>query len=264
MDISRTRVVLRERPVVDILDLGLRFLAQHWAVYAKLALVVVPPLLGASCLVGYLAGPYLAWGFAIFFAGVARAPFTLLASRLVFEDDVRLSRVLGGALAATPRLMVLHTLSGLAAGLGVFPFMFPGIWFLGMLFFVTEVLVLERAGISGSIKRSRQLFKRESSAPILALLLLSLAHAGIVMLADSGGRTLISALLESHAPEAVWAQGWSALAMLGFWLFVPYAATTRFFVYLDVRTRSEGWDIQTRFLALASRTDAPTISKRAA
>ena len=30
-------------------------------------------------------------------------------------------------------------------------------------------------------------------------------------------------------------------------------ATTRFFVYLDVRTRAEGWDIQTRFAALARR-----------
>ena len=52
----------------------------------------------------------------------------------------------------------------------------------------------------------------------------------------------------------MWSDGWSVLSLLGFWLFVPYVVTARFFVYLDVRTRSEGWDIQTRFLALAART----------
>ena len=30
-------------------------------------------------------------------------------------------------------------------------------------------------------------------------------------------------------------------------------ATARFFLYLNVRTRAEGWDIQTRFAALAAR-----------
>ncbi|CAN5747553.1 hypothetical protein BH11MYX4_BH11MYX4_30880 [soil metagenome] len=36
---------------------------------------------------------------------------------------------------------------------------------------------------------------------------------------------------------------------------IPYVATARFFIYLNVRTRVEGWDVQTRFAALAARND---------
>lgn len=50
--------------------------------------------------------------------------------------------------------------------------------------------------------------------------------------------------------------GGSALALLGWWLSVPFVATARFFVYLDIRTRSEGWDIQTRFAGIAARAAA--------
>jgi hypothetical protein len=45
-------------------------------------------------------------------------------------------------------------------------------------------------------------------------------------------------------------------------LFIPYVATARFLAYLDLRTRSEGWDIQTRFAAIALR--AAEVERRAA
>jgi hypothetical protein len=100
--------------------------------------------------------------------------------------------------------------------------------------------------------------KRESGEALVALVLLVLLHGVACVAADGGGRALIAALLEAKAPEAMWTEGWSVLSLLGFWLFVPYVATARFFVYLDVRTKTEGWDIQTRFVALAARplTDA--------
>jgi hypothetical protein len=41
--------------------------------------------------------------------------------------------------------------------------------------------------------------------------------------------------------------------MLGFWIFVPFCACSRFFIYLNLRTKIEGWDIQARFLALTLR-----------
>ena len=36
-----------------------------------------------------------------------------------------------------------------------------------------------------------------------------------------------------------------------------FVASARFLVYLVVRTRSEGWDIQTRFAALAAGRERP-------
>ena len=44
--------------------------------------------------------------------------------------------------------------------------------------------------------------------------------------------------------------------MVRIWLCsmtVPFAATCRFLLYINARTRTEGWDVQTRFAAIAAR-----------
>ncbi len=253
MNLSRSRVVLRERTLLDVLDLGLRFVVEHRGVYAKTAAVVLPPFFVASVLIARTGGWLMAWAFAVFSATFAGAPFTVLASHLVFEDEVRPLRAIGEALRAAPRLFALRLYTVLLAGIGLAAVVAPGIWVLVGRFFVVEVATLEQATVRTAIGRSRRIVRCGSSEAIMALLLLTLLHFAAVLLADSAGRSVITALLESRAPLAMWDDGGSALSLVGFWLFVPYLVTARFFVYLDVRTRSEGWDIQTRFLALAAR-----------
>jgi hypothetical protein len=256
MDLSRTRLVLRERSVVDIFDLALRFVIVHGSVYAKTAAVIVPPFAIASIMLGRRFGWLGAWGFALFAATFVGAPFTVLASRLVFEDDVRFTRALLDALRNAHRLLVLRLMAFVVGGVGLVIFTIPGLWFLAIISFVVEVTVLERASIVGAVTRSARIVRRESGQAIVAALLLGLLFVVIVLAADIGGSTIITALLQARAPAPIWDDGWSTLGLVGFWLFVPYATTARFFVYLDIRTRSEGWDIQTRFVALATRPPA--------
>ena len=59
-------------------------------------------------------------------------------------------------------------------------------------------------------------------------------------------------------------EGGSWLALAGWWSALPLLATARFFVYLDIRTRSEGWDIQTRFAAIAARVAEESPGRQAA
>lgn len=254
MDISRTRVVLRQRAVVDIVDLAVRFVAEHWLSYLKVSCAVVPPFFLGSWLVGRMAGPVWAWGFAVFASFFAATPFTLLASRLVFDDDVRVGSVVKGAFALTPKLFVIRVMTVMVGSVGLVLFFFPGVWVLTLMLFAGEVVSLERMGFGAAASRSARLARREAGQAVPALVLLVLVHALVVIVVDSGGRALVTALLESTAPVSLWESGWSPLSLLGYWLFVPYAATGRFFTYLDVRTRSEGWDIQTRFSAIATRT----------
>jgi len=254
LDLSRTRIVLRDRPLVDVLDLALRFLVHHGGAYTKAVAIVLPPFILVTEIVARLGGAIAAWVFAIFAATFAGAPFTVLASRLVFEDDVRVRAAIGAAVHATWRLFVLRLVTFFAGAIGLVLFMFPGVWFLASALFVVEVSVLEQAKTMAAISRSDRIFRRGSGEALLALFLLFLFHIGAVLVADMGGRTIVSALLESRAPQSIWEDGWSTFGLLGFWLFVPYLATARFLVYLDIRTRSEGWDIQTRFAALAART----------
>jgi len=91
---------------------------------------------------------------------------------------------------------------------------------------------------------------------VLAVAALFALHVGAVFLGDFAGRSILGDLLEADAPEPLLTTGGGLLPLVGFWLFVPYLATARFFVYLDMRTRAEGWDIQTRFAAIAARARA--------
>jgi hypothetical protein len=260
MDLSRTRVVLRERAVVDVLDLAVRFVVEHGALYAKTTLFALGPFFAASLAIGYYGGWFFGWAFSIFVAPLAGAPFTYLASRLVFDDAVLPGDAMRSAVRQIPTLFALRVLVFVGACLGLSLLLLPGIWLLAAVLFAGEVVSLERASPLKAITRSARIVGRESGEGLIALVLLSLLHLVAVFAADIGGRSIIVLILSSRAPDPIWETGGSVLGMLGFWLFVPYAVTARFLVYLDVRTRSEGWDIQTRFTALASRPEAVTRS----
>jgi hypothetical protein len=108
MDLSRTRVVLRERAVVDVLDLAVRFVVEHGALYAKTTLLATAPFFAASLVIGFYGGWLFGWLFSLFVAPLAGAPFTALASRLVFEDAVRPGDALRAAARQIPTLLVLR------------------------------------------------------------------------------------------------------------------------------------------------------------
>jgi hypothetical protein len=82
---------------------------------------------------------------------------------------------------------------------------------------------------------------------------------GAALVADVAGREVLGEVLEIQSPPSVFKAGGSLLALLGAWASLPLLVTARFFVYLDIRTRTEGWDVQTRFAAIAARAQpSPT------
>jgi hypothetical protein len=83
--------------------------------------------------------------------------------------------------------------------------------------------------------------------------LLGVVGFGAVAMSDWAGRELLDEGLQIHPPVSLWTAGGNWLALAGWWMAVPLVATLRFFAYIDCRTRGEGWDIQTRFAALAAR-----------
>jgi hypothetical protein len=253
MDLSRSRVVLRQRSVLDVLDLALRFVVAHAGAYARVTLVAVVPAALVSWAVARTADWFWGWVATILLALVVQAPFTVLASRLVFEPSVRLRDVLRASVSALPRVFALRFIQALCVTLGLMVFVLPGMWLSMTLLFIIEAAVLEGATVGGAIRRSSRLTSGQSGQAVMASLALLVLHAGATFLGDDVGRAVLSDLLQFREPESLLSAGGSTLALAGFWLFLPYAATARFFVYLDLRTRSEGWDIQTRFAALALR-----------
>ncbi len=205
---SRARVALRERPLIDVVDLAIRFCASH-------------------------------------------------ASRLVFSDDARARDALRASRRALPGIALARTVQLLAllacSLLGGLPWLWAG----PRLFFVIEVLVLERPGAVASLARAARLAKARFGEALSALLLFLLARLACAIFADLAGREVLVELLEVRPPPSAFVAGGSWLALAGWWSAVPLVASARFLVYLDVRTRTEGWDIQTRFAAIAAAEPRP-------
>jgi len=264
LDLLRARVTFRDRSVSDVLDLALRFLVVEGRSYAAVALGSLAPLLAISLAAGWKLGGAAAWAGAIPLAAIAEVPFTVLASRLVFQDRVSARDVLASARRDGPRVVLARLLAAALVAIGMSLFVVPGVWLASIYLFLSEVMLLERASIGQAFGRALRVASSAASEVIVGVLVLVLVSVGSVLLADIAGRAVLGELLQFRPPRPVWTEGGSVLAMIGLFAAVPYLATARFFLYLNIRTRAEGWDIQTRFAAIAARADEEAKASEAA
>ena len=253
MDVMHARLALRERSLLDVLDLSVRFVSAHKAIYLRAAAAVTLPAFAVSWAFAREAGWAWGWAGAVLLSLPSQAPFTSLASRLVFDDRVRARDALTSSLRAMPRLIVARALQLLALAAGIAFFVVPSVWVAGATLFLGEVVLLEQSPVARSFGRARRIAGTDLVGAIVGVGLFALFPVAAALLADVTGRAVLEDLLEVRAPASLWREGGSWLALVGFWLAVPFAATVRFLTYVNFRTRSEGWDIQTRFAALAAR-----------
>lgn len=253
MNILEARVVLRDRTMLDVVNLALRFLVRHGKAYAKVALVAVLPPFLFTWWVSSSAGWGWAWVVAMLLAPFSAAPFTALASRLLFEEKVAAREAVRAALGATFRLVGVRITELLALLAGLSMFVLPAAWFLGLFAFANEVVVLERAPVGASLGRLQRLLFGQSGEVITATLFLTALHIVAVFMGDLVGRAVLEQVLQVSAPPSMLDAHGSALGLASFFAFLPFGATCRFLVYINVRTRTEGWDVQTRFAAIAAR-----------
>ena len=258
LDLLHARVAFRDRSLADVLDLTLRFVVVHGRAYAMVAFGTIVPLLVASLVAGSVVGWIAAWAVALPLALVGEVPFTVLASRLVFEDHVRTKDVLAAGLRDLARVLVVRALAGVLVAAGLSTFLVPGVWLATIFLFLGEVILLERASVGQAFGRSMRVAASAVSDVLIGLVVLGLVPVASVFLADIAGRAVLGELLQFRAPRPLWNTGGGVLPVIGLFVQVPYLATARFFLYLNVRTRAEGWDIQTRFAALAARAEEAT------
>jgi hypothetical protein len=253
VNLLEARVALRHRTLLEVFDLALRFLFAHALPFAALVGIVIVPCFVLDLVVFMHGGVAWAWVLAIGLASFAQVPFTILASRLVFERDVSLESVLGASLRSFPKLLGARILQALGLLAGASFFLLPAAWIATTLLFLVEVLVLEHASVGGAFARCQRLNSGEFGEALMTLMLLVGAHVAAVFLGDSALRTLLDEILQITPPAGIFQQDGGVLGLLSFWLFVPFVATARLLFYLNARTKGEGWDVQTRFAAIAVR-----------
>lgn len=254
-ELVTSRVALRDRPFVDVLDLSFCFLRESFGPLLRLALIVLPLPIALTVAAGHLVDWWLGWTVAIALASFVSAPFTVLFSQFVFQQAPSVKAALTQSLAAMPRLLMVNIGLAIALGLAFLFLVLPVLWVASACFFVSEAVLLERARLGEAFSRSSRLGTRASGDVLMASIVLGLFYFVAPALGHQLGGIVLEHVFSISAPAALSVNGGSALAAFGFWLAVPYVALVRFLFYINVRTRTEGWDIQTAFATIAARTD---------
>jgi hypothetical protein len=205
--------------------------------------------------IGELSSWGLAWLFALAAAPFVSAPFTVLVGQFVFERNPSVGAALKDALVAVPRILMVTFLVGmglLASGIILF---LPAIWVGTTSFFVFEAVLLERASIGQAFTRSSRLSSRAGGEVLMAWMVVTLFLFVGPLLAHEIGSIALEHVLTIRVPQRLFEDGSSPLAAIGFWLVLPYVTIVRFLFYVNVRTRAEGWDIQTAFATIAAQAE---------
>lgn len=255
MNLLAARVVLRPRPLVEVLDLSLPYCLQNRRPLGALALLVLAPvgLLAAWLRVGLgVSWEYLWCGLFLLTVPLGHV-FTLAHGEALFREprEIRATAVLARFVRLLPRytlgqLLRLGVLGLTALLVLLLPIEGARLLFLG------EAVLLEDAGPLVALGRSRVLGRRRLGFCVglwLACLLLPAAGA---ILGHVLGNAICAEVLQIGTPFGdLWTEGGSAFAVAGALIAVPVAAAGRFLGYIDLRTRKEGWDIQLKFMAIA-------------
>lgn len=239
-------IVLRPRGPLEVFDLAWRFLRETWRPQLRmLALVWLAPALVAFPLCALADGHPAVLLFPMLLAPWLQAPFTLLTGRLLFERDAGVLDVLRELASRLGTLLVGQALA-FAGWVGAAACGFLGLVPVRMaLQFLPEVLLLERLRPSRAVRRTLRLAGARSGAAFTSLV----ARAGLVIwcgaVGEAGGQALFRVVLQLGEPFGT-LQGGSVTPFLvaGLLLSQPLHAVYRLLLYVDVRTRTEGWDLQ--------------------
>jgi hypothetical protein len=289
MQLDKTRIAVRERGVLDTLDLSLHVMRHYLGpLLITTALGVLPLMLINYWLIGWMLEevdegvfPFrFLWhaGWLVYLQAPLGSIFaTSYLGQAVFLDRPRLRDVVRDVLRLMPRILWCQGLvRGVAAAWLLLMLLDRDVefdffleLFLPLLLlsyvsglrafrpFLNEIVLLERnplASPRGAVitvgRRSRMLH----AAATGDLFLRWLGAAWIGGLLALG--TYFTLLSFSGVLWNDWSQGWIMLGA-GFpaalWLTVLYLTVFRFLSYLDLRIRQEGWEVELRVRAEAAR-----------
>lgn len=228
--------------------------------YVWPSILCVVPSAALSTFVGSEAGPVWGWFTAFMLSLFAATPVTVMTSRLVFDARPKTRDILLTALGKNLALVPMRVVQLLLLSIGTLFFVIPGAW-VGVLFFTApEVMIAESSGPLATIARAQRIVGAAFGDMALMAFVVLVGRFVFVLVLDVAGRALLTDLLQITAPRPVWESYGGVISYTAFFLALPLEAVARFFSYLNVRTKTEGWDIQARFLEIARRNEQGTTA----
>lgn len=257
MQLDKTQIAIRERSFPDLLDLSLHVIRRHAAPLAVAFLLGAVPfaVLNQWLLADYLhdfdidnapSPPYFYWLLVLFIweAPLAAAPITLYLGQALFSDQPSAARLGKDFLASLPQLIFFQVvIRGL---LSVFFLFWPILYWVWP--YLNEIILLERnpwrkRGMYGTstATRSSNMHSRnrgELFSRWLGSLLVGAALVAAVWAACWFLRLQLASKLEFDQSM------YTVYLPAAIWLSLGYFAVVRFLSYLDLRIRTEGWEVE--------------------
>lgn len=266
MQLDKTRIAIRERSFADVLDLALHVLRDHAGPLAAAFCAGVAPvaLFNYWLLGGWLASDVYdledIWQFVWFNAWLtcfeiplATAPMTLYLGQALFVERPNPAKIAKDLFASLPQLVLFQVI---VRGLLTFFVLTVPVLYLGWPY-LTEIILLERnpwrkkspqgtstLTRSGNMHaRNRgELFSRWLASAVIGLALIVIFWRSLWSLAQ-----LLTSNSEEHAAQ------WTVWLPVAIWLTIGYFTVVRFLSYLDLRIRTEGWEVELLLRAEAAR-----------
>ena len=266
MQLDKTRIAIRERSFSDILDLSLHVIRRHALALAATFTAGVLPLaiLNHWLLSEYLDDfdpdgmPsaeyfYMLMVLLIWELPLAAAPTTLYLGQALFNEQPSAAKLGKELLASLPQLILFQVV--LRGVLSLAPITW---WVLFWVWpYLNEIILLERnpwrkRGLYGSstATRSSNMHSRNRGELFGRWLGSLLIGVGLIAALVAAGwflrRQLAYEMAFDRTMYAVYLQA-------AIWITLGYFAVVRFLSYLDLRIRTEGWEVELIMRAEAGR-----------
>jgi hypothetical protein len=256
VNLAHAGIVIRQRALLEVVDLGFRFAAERGGrLFLRLgALALLPSIAVCFAAWRWLDGhPFWVWTLALGLASPAQAPFTLAAGRLMFSDQVRAREVLSECARRTWPFLAALVWTRFLIALGVVALLLfaPFAWVRGA--FVHEVALLEGGSAAEAVSRAARFVQGHGRVTFEMLLAHVCLLCGAVLVGEALGQGLVQFVLQLGEPfGSLTSDGISLFSLAALFASAPLVATARFLAYVDARTRRDAWDVQVRFMALAA------------
>lgn len=254
MNPFRCLVALRPRGPLEVGDLVLVFFRVRARVWARVVLWWLAPLWSIGVVLGVFVDGHWSVGVgAVALGPVLRAPIALLAGRLLFAPAVPLGEVLLDAASRLGALLVGWTAALFAFLVGTMLCGFGGPLTVLPFVFAPEAALLERVAGRRSVERSMRLALGQSASGLTAGAIGVLFPLFAGAAAESAGSGFVHGVLQ--VPPlfgSLWSGQSTPYFLAGVLLGHLFTSVWRLLLYVDARTRDEGWDLQVGLGAVAA------------
>jgi hypothetical protein len=254
--IEDVQLSIRQRSLLECLDLTFLFCGRHWVGLLGAAAAGILPLAAFNWWVVNIRdmNAYGAYLWLTLQLPWATIPITLYLGQTTFSRRLSFRRMLLDGVRAIPGLLLFQLIvRGICLSSGVLaPFVFVG------MFYLNEIILLEKPSIwriwNRRVAMNKRILTRIVTIRILDVTILC------------GGTYVLREMF--RAVSSIWDDRFDSLWMmfagedsmpfildrqtyLAFWIVVVFLTVFRFVTYLDGRIRRDGWDVELKLRAQA-------------